>query len=102
MNESTVLALILAVFGSTGFWNFLIAYVQDHRKKKKPCDRLLMGLAHDKICDKCAKYLMRGDITKNEYEDLVKYLFEPYKEMGGNGTCERLMREVDKLPIKEG
>lgn len=100
MSDNMTLAVILAIFGSTGFWNFLIAYMQEHRKKKSPRDRLIMGLGHDKICDRCAKYLQRGHITKDEYEDLRKYLYEPYRDMGGNGTCERLMQEVDKLPIK--
>lgn len=44
-------------------------------------------------------YINRGQITKGEYEDLYKYYYEPYKKMGGNGTAERLMREIDKLKI---
>ena len=44
-------------------------------------------------------YIERGWITQDEYEDLNKYLYNPYREMGGNGTAERLMTEIKKLPI---
>ena len=36
----------------------------------------------------------------DEYDNLKNYLYEPYKKLGGNGTAERVMDEVDKLPIK--
>jgi len=28
------------------------------------------------------------------------YLYEPYEEMGGNGSARRVMEEVRKLPIR--
>ena len=44
-------------------------------------------------------YITKGSITQDEYENLYKYLYSPYKANGGNGSAERLMREIDKLPI---
>lgn len=44
-------------------------------------------------------YVDRGWITKDEYEDFFKYLYEPYAKFGGNGLAERVMLEVAKLPI---
>ena len=35
----------------------------------------------------------------DEYDNLKNYLYEPYKKLGGNGTAERVMDEIDKLPI---
>lgn len=46
------------------------------------------------------EYIKRGWITKDEYEDLRDYLYKPYKELGGNGSAERIMLEVDKLEIR--
>ena len=63
---------------------------------------MLLGLAHDKIMYLGSKYIERGRITQGEYENLYKYLYEPYKKMGGNGTAERLMTEVNRLPIVSG
>lgn len=95
--NTTVIAAIIAVFASTGFW----AFVQKLFDKRSAWQKLLMGIAYSKICDLALKYIGRGYITKEEYADLKKYLYEPYRDMGGNGTCARLMAEVDKLPIKE-
>ena len=58
-----------------------------------------MGLGHNQIMTLGMSYIQRGEITQNEYENLRKYLYEPYVEMGGNGSAERIMREVDKLRI---
>ena len=99
--DTYIFPLILAIFASTGFWSFLQTWLQSKRKTKTAEERLLMGIAYSKICDLCAKYIDRGSISKDEYSDLKKYLYDPYIEMGGNGTCEKLMREVEKLPLKE-
>lgn len=44
-------------------------------------------------------YLSRGYITIDEYEDLQKYLYSPYEAFGGNGMAEKVMKEVQELPI---
>lgn len=61
---------------------------------------MLLGLAHDRIMSLGMEYINRGYITHDEYENLRKYLFEPYEALGGNGSASRVMKEVDKLPIK--
>lgn len=58
-----------------------------------------MGLAHDRLVELGMRFIDRGMITKDEYEDYVKYLYLPYKDMGGNGTAERIKNAVDALPI---
>lgn len=53
-------------------------------------------------------YIERGWITKDEYENLSDYLYEPYKALGGNGSAKRVMEGVNRLkiftvpPISEG
>jgi len=61
---------------------------------------MLMGLGHDRIISLCEKYIDRGWISSEEYENLNTWLFEPYTKMGGNGTAKRLMAIVDNLPAK--
>lgn len=61
---------------------------------------MIMGLGHIHIMDLGMRYVNRGYITHEEYKDFRKYLYEPYRDMGGNGSAERMMREIDKLPIK--
>ena len=62
---------------------------------------MLLGLGHDRICKLAQDYIDRGEITRDEYENLVDYLFIPYKLLGGNGTAETMINEINKLKIKE-
>lgn len=74
--------------------------VQRRDLRKDTLTKLMLGLAYREITLLCEKYLDKGYITTDEYEDLVKYLFAPYKALGGNGTAEKLIGEVKKLPIR--
>ena len=62
---------------------------------------MLLGLGHVKIIETCEKYIVRGYIRQDEYDSLYNYLYLPYKELGGNGTAERMVNEVKKLPIRK-
>lgn len=89
-----VVPIVAAIFASTGFWQFM----SDRKKKQSAETELLLGLAHDRIYDLCRHYIARGDITASEYDNLM-YLYRPYHKCGGNGTGDKLIEEVDKLPI---
>lgn len=100
----TVLTILCAVLASSGFW----AFVQEKDKRnaaenKQNADQtqMLIGLAHDRIIYLGMVYVERGYITQDEYENLSKYLYQPYNKLGGNGSAERIMAEVDKLPIRK-
>lgn len=88
----TVLCTLLT---SAGFWAFITKILD----KKSAKSKMILGLGHNIIMTKCLEYIQRGNVTSSEYEDLRKYLYEPYKAMGGNGSVDRLMRAVDALPI---
>ena len=60
-----------------------------------------MGLGYAEICRRASIYLAQGEISTDEYQDFVKYLYKPYLDMGGDGTAEKLMEEVKKLPIQK-
>jgi hypothetical protein len=83
------------VVASSGFW----AYIQKKNENKDVRSKMLVGLAHDRIISLGMQYVERGWITQDEYENLHDYLYLPYKAMGGNGSAERIMIEVDKLSI---
>ena len=90
----TVLGAFLA---SSGFW----AWMTNRNNKKSASTKMILGLGHDRIISLCEKYIERGWISSDEYENLNSYLFEPYTKLGGNGTAKRLMAIVDNLPTKE-
>lgn len=89
------LTSIGSVLASSGFW----AYMQRLDKMKAATTRLLMGLAYDQLTTLGVKYIERGWVTKDEFEEYRKYFFEPYKALGGNGVAERIMAEVEILPL---
>lgn len=91
-----IITIVCAVIASSGFWS----YIQKKSHYLNSERRMLMGLGHIRIMDLGMKYLNRGYITHEEYQDFRKYLYEPYRDMGGNGSAERMMHELDKLPIK--
>ncbi len=98
MNSHTLdmfITILISVLGSSGLW----AYIQTKYQNKDTKTMMLLGLGHDRIVYLCSKYLEKGFITYEEYENLYEYLYKPYKALGGNGTAERLMDEVKKLPV---
>ena len=94
----SAVTIVVAIFASTGFWQF----IQRKSDKKDARTKMLLGLAHDRILSLCSEYLKRGSITKSEYENLSKYLYQPYVDFGGNGVVKHMMEQVNRLPVREG
>lgn len=92
-----IVTIICAVLASGGFW----AYMQSRDTKNNAQAQMLLGLGHDRIVYLGMKYVERGNITKDEYENLYEYLYKPYSALGGNGSAKKVMEEVNKLPIHE-
>lgn len=97
MNDLTqiIITIVSSVLASSAFW----AFVTKRLDKKDVRNKMLVGLAHDRIMYLGMIYIERGWITQDEYENLHDYLYVPYEKMGGNGSAKRVMEEVDKLPI---
>jgi len=91
-----VLTALISVFASSGFW----AFINKKNSKKDATNRLLLGLAYDKLISRGMSYINRGWLYKDEYEEFQKYLYEPYKQFGGNGVAERVMQGVQSLPLR--
>lgn len=91
-----VVTIVCSVVASSGFWS----YIQKRRDKNDARTQLLLGLAHDRIIYLGMKYIERGWITQDEYENLNDYLYKPYKANKGNGSGDRVMDEVRKIPIR--
>lgn len=91
-----VVTIVSSVIASSGLWAFLMKKAETKDIKAE----MLIGLAHDRILYLGMKYIDRGYITKDEYENLHNYLYSPYKKLGGDGSAERIMKEVDSLPIR--
>lgn len=95
MTDAVLISILSTLLASAGFWAFITKIVD----KKSAKTKMILGLGHDRIMTLGMKYIERGKITRSEYENLRKYLFEPYKKMGGNGVAERLMNQIDRLEM---
>ena len=85
------------IFASAGFWSFVSRWLD----KKSANTRATLGICYLGVKMSCKMLLAKGWATTDEIEDIEKYIYEPYKSLGGNGSAERLMNKVRELPIKE-
>ena len=91
-----VITALVSILASSGFW----AWIQSRDTTRTATSKLLMGLAYDKLVTLGLQYIERGSINKDELEEFRKYLYEPYKALGGNGVGERIAEEVLRLPLQ--
>lgn len=94
MKIELLVTIFCSIFGSVGFWSFIQYLTSRHSAERE----MLLGLAYREISTLCKEYIEKGWISLEDLEDLYKYLYIPYRKLGGNGTGEKLMQEVDKLP----
>lgn len=107
-----VITLLVGVFGSTGFWTYyskkqeknsetykkideIESYVNDYIEKMKST---MLGVTYINIVKTCEYWIERGWVEQDDLRDVERYLFDPYREWGGNGTAERLFNQVCQLP----
>lgn len=93
-----IMTIVCSCLASSGLW----ALIQRYLDRKDARTQMIIGLGHDRIVWLGLKYIDRGWITQDEYENLFKWLYEPYEKMGGNGSAKKIMDEVRKLPLKRG
>ena len=109
-----VVTLLVGIFGSTGFWTWKTSRNEKNSEVYKKIDEIearvdkyidnmrnmVMGQTYVTIVRTCEYWLDRGWVEKDDLRDLEHYLYDPYREWGGNGTAERLFKEVCALPTK--
>ena len=93
---SVIIAVVCSITASSGFW----AYLQKKADGKDVTREMLIGLGHDRLVYLGLCYIERGWITREEFENIYDYLYKPYQNMGGNGTVDRIMNQVNTLPIR--
>lgn len=92
------ISLLLAVIASQGVWSLLLEVYKRRNSKQTGEQRLLMGIAHDRIWSLGSRYLRRKGITKSELDNLER-IAVPYLSSGGNGTGEKIWNDVKELEL---
>lgn len=91
-----ILTVITALLASSGLWAFLGKRLERNNSERE----LLVGIGHIELVFFGMQYIERGWITRDEYETM-QGLYEPYVKLGGNGSGTKIMKELEKLPIRD-
>lgn len=101
-----IVAVMVAVFGSTGFWAVIQTVVinRQHKKEVKN-DKLnaiskgVLATLHKELNELCDIIIEQEYVTQSQFEDL-QYMSAPYIELGGDGTLEKKLKIIDKFDLK--
>ena len=91
-----ILTIVTALLASTGLWTFLGKKLERNNSERE----LLVGIGHIELVFFGMQYIERGWITRDEYETMQD-LYDPYVKLGGNGSGTKIMKELEKLPIRD-
>lgn len=100
-----VVAIIIAVLGSSGLSAVIVACLNRHWAKKDKDDSRIDALVTaqkvtmvDRVRHLGSKYINDKQIHLEDKENL-QAMYDAYKALGGNGHLTTVMREVDRLPV---
>lgn len=85
---------------STALVGYLVWLAQKTYTNKSASARAIKALLRAEIRERHHHYMERGSITSHELDEFNE-MFGTYKELGGNGTAEKMHSDVNSLPIKE-
>lgn len=97
MGWELLLTSLVTILGSSGIWG----YITVKHTKSRTSDKLLRGISQHLIIQEGRRLIEKGYVTTSEYTNMHRGLYKPYKRAGGNGLAEKIINEVDKLPIRD-
>lgn len=101
-----VIAIVLAVIGSSGVASVVVAVLQHNWAKRAAADTRIDALVEaqqvlmiDRVryLGKC--YIEQGYIALADKENLSA-MYAAYKALGGNGHLETVMGEISRLEVR--
>ena len=104
--DETVLISLTTALLTGGFFSFLQFMIKRHddrtnnaKAKNELIEEAMLAILHDRIYTTGSQIIKEGSISTEDINNL-DHLYKPYRALGGNGTCERIMGEISKLPLK--
>lgn len=98
MNVEVIITAAVAVFASTGFWQFVMSRAEKKDSEKDALTQGVLSLLHNRLYELAREAIRRNGITEDELDELEN-LYRPYKQLGGNGTGCQLYERAKKLPL---
>lgn len=74
--------------------------VKDDKDEREAWKKGVVSLLHDRLYQSCKYYISKNSIDV-EGLDNIRYLYNSYHALGGNGTGTELYNRAKALPIKE-
>lgn len=95
-----LVSVLVSVFSAGGFWSLIMFFLQKKEKKKDLTNEGLLALLHDRLYEECSSILSNGVVTSDELDNII-HLYEPYHKLGGNGVCERMVKQISEMKIEK-
>lgn len=86
--------IVTTLLGGSGVW----AWAKSKSDRNSAEQKLMLCVSKNQLIAFGRKYLDRGYITMDEYEE-YEAEYKLYTSLGGNGLARRVFKQVDNLPI---
>lgn len=96
MAAQALITILIAVFGSTGLWEFLKWLIANKRKKKTAEQEALLTLLQIQLYPIVEKIYFRGVIGYDEALNLEQ-LYNSYRRLDGNSTIKSRYELIAKF-----
>ena len=93
--------IVLAILGSSALASLIsgvISLIANRKKQETGVEAGVRILLYDRIKHLGIKYIERGYITHDEYEDLGRMHDVYHNALNGNGFLDNIMEQVNELP----
>lgn len=78
---------------------FVISRLKKEKNKNKSIENAVQSLLRDRLIEKYRLFKIKGKMTILDKEN-IDHLYKEYKNLGGNGTVEKLYKDLSNLEIK--
>lgn len=99
MDINIGITVTITLLASSGFWAFLQWLLSTVKGRKNAEKKALLALLHDRLYTELSVLLANDTVSRSDYEN-INYLYAPYKELKGNGTCEKMYNDLQKKKIR--
>ncbi len=90
--------------GSVGMLGFIVRklwyLLKSEHEEEKIMKKGMLSILHDRIYQLCQKHITAAGITVTEMDNL-KFLYDTYQALGGNGTAKALYERCQGLHLKQ-
>lgn len=95
---------IIAIIGSGALASLITVVGAIIQKKMDKNDSLRAGVRlglYFHLTERGMRYINAGYVDPDDLKCLYE-TYAAYKDLGGDGYCDKVMADVQKLPLKEG